>query len=83
MKKMFKEKHSIKIRKLNLNKLKAMIIPYHIWKTNRKLFLTVNPKTNVNWNVLIVYGYNAFFNDSHMFYLFAIVYFQIYKILVI
>ena len=41
---MFKRKNRIKISNLNTNKQKYMIIPDFICKTNKKLFVTINPK---------------------------------------
>ena len=48
---MFKNNYERKIRRCDRNIKKAMQIPANIFQTNIKLFITVQPKMHVNWNL--------------------------------
>ena len=41
-----------------------MIVPDDIYQNNRKLFVTVYPKTHVNCYLLIIYDYHLLINNS-------------------
>ena len=44
IKTMFMKNKEIKISKINMIEHKAIIIPYNVYQTNKKLFVAVNPK---------------------------------------
>ena len=48
---LFKNKNGIKRGKCDRNIHKAMRINFNIYQTNKKLFVTVNQKTHVDWNL--------------------------------
>ena len=58
MEKMFNKSNGTKKRKYNANIHKSMIIPDGVFQTNTELFVTVNTKTHVNFNLLVIYGYH-------------------------
>ena len=64
MKTMFKKNNAIKKRKYNMNIHKDMIIKDGVYQNNNDLFVTIHPKTHLNWNCLIIYGCHLLINHS-------------------
>ena len=64
LKTMIRNNNGRKLGKCDTNIQKSMRIPISVFHTNKKLFVTIHPKTHLYWNLLIIYGYHFLINHS-------------------